>query len=615
LAAGASGYLKKEASWQQVLSTVREALAARARLESELAGAGEVRGNLEGTGVVSLLRSVRRTRPDARVTLRDAWNLFECELREGRLAQLTRTASDGSFVRGEAALPQLLGASAGRYAVTVAQGPLKQTFEGSLDEVLTRGALALGSQLDALSFPLLSRVARVVFDEDAYPSLLNQSPAVMRDVVERLHAGEPPAKLAQRGDIAQATLEAILLDMGRRGAIRGVVGSAGEDLFAEARLVRGREAPVELASPRSVVPPSGEAETAEQSSDGKSARVDPSLADASGPGEVESSSADESRQAAGATPPSSAEPASAPLLVQPALEASLGGVDEPAQETGPVAPARAEEHDEASGPVGGMPAPHPVPTPLERRDSGIPPAPTGLAATPAGKAVPAAATSSAQPVRVSASASAPRSSASSEPRPLASTSSDRRAARSTEPAIDSDPAAVEARRSRSTLAAWAVALLALFAAAFFAERLLEPQGSTRVEAIGGGATKTPAAPAAAPATEASSGAPAAVAPEPSGPAAPANSVLVVPEDSGFQIFNGILEPGLVSAPNQGLLVVEATARLAGAELSVDQQRVGTVPTKLPLSEGIHELAIRRGDAVSYRFVSVRPGKTWVLREP
>ena len=61
-----------------------------ASLETQLAGPSEVRGNLEGTGVVSLLRSVRRTRPDARVTLRDAWNLFECEYREGRFAQLTR---------------------------------------------------------------------------------------------------------------------------------------------------------------------------------------------------------------------------------------------------------------------------------------------------------------------------------------------------------------------------------------------------------------------------------------------------------------------------------------------------------------------------------------------
>ncbi len=67
------------------------------------------------------------------------------------------TPSDGSFVRGEAALPQLLGASAGRYTVSVARGPLKQTFDGSLDEVLTRGASELRAQLDALSFPLLPR--------------------------------------------------------------------------------------------------------------------------------------------------------------------------------------------------------------------------------------------------------------------------------------------------------------------------------------------------------------------------------------------------------------------------------------------------------------------------
>ncbi len=142
----------------------------------------------------------------------------------------------------------------GRYAVTVAQGTLKHAFDNSLDEVLTRGALELGSQLDALSFPLLNRVARVVFDEDAYPALVNQSPAVMREVVERLHSGESPVKLGQRGDIAQATLEAILLDMGRRGAIRGVVGSAGEDLFAEARAARGREQPWAQLSPQRVSP-------------------------------------------------------------------------------------------------------------------------------------------------------------------------------------------------------------------------------------------------------------------------------------------------------------------------------------------------------------------------
>ena len=67
LAAGASGYLKKEASWQQVLAAVRDALAARAPRDAARRLFRSAR-RLEGTGVVSLLRSVRRTRPDARVT-------------------------------------------------------------------------------------------------------------------------------------------------------------------------------------------------------------------------------------------------------------------------------------------------------------------------------------------------------------------------------------------------------------------------------------------------------------------------------------------------------------------------------------------------------------------
>src|SRR5690606_36219885 len=153
-------------------------------------------------GVVSLLRSVRRVRPDARVILRDAWNLFECELRAGRLVQVTRTASDGSFVRGEKALPQLLGAAAGRFSVSVAQSSVKAAFEGPLDEELSRGARELGAQLDALSQPFIARIARVVFDEDAYVALLDQSPLALRPVAERLHGGDSPLKLVKQGHVA-----------------------------------------------------------------------------------------------------------------------------------------------------------------------------------------------------------------------------------------------------------------------------------------------------------------------------------------------------------------------------------------------------------------------------
>ena len=69
------------------------------------------------------------------------------------------------------------------------------------------------------------------------------------------------------------------------------------------------------------------------------------------------------------------------------------------------------------------------------------------------------------------------------------------------------------------------------------------------------------------------------------------------------------------APEQALLVVEASPRTANAELSVDGTKVGALRAKVALAEGVHELAIVSGDAVSYRFASVHPGKTWVLRTP
>jgi hypothetical protein len=569
--------LKKEASEAQLLGAVRGALAPRARLERRLAAEGEVRGNLEGTGVVSLLRSVRRMRPDARVTLRDAWNLFECELREGRLAQLTRTAADGSFVRGERALPQLLGASAGRFSVAVAQGPLKHVFDGSLDEVLTRGALELGAQLDALSYPMLSRVARIVFDEDAYASLAGQSPGPMRQVVERLHAGEPPLKLGQRGEVGPSVLEAVLQDMGRRGAIRGVVGAGGEDLFGEARLARAREKPIGLSSPFSVPPRAQATEASVQA---------------------------------------------AHQALSPATQAVEAQVREVVRAVAPPPDAQAAERRDSVPPV---------PAPLERNDSlsqghGGPRLEPVREAAPAG-AGEAALRPSTPPAPSEARSSQPsaRASSSAEPRPVGQAAATPRT--TVDPSDVTDPGVVEARRSRSTLAAWAMALLGLFAAAFFAERMLAPPATPlQVEVIGEHAEQ--AKPAQPPASQSPVAPSAPTPPRAEAPSAPAAEragassgaeaqpeALGAPRDSGFQIYNGILEPGLVTSPEQGLLVVEASALRPGAQLSVDQQRVGTLPAKMPLSPGIHELALQYGDAVSYRFVSVRSGKTWVLREP
>jgi CheY-like chemotaxis protein len=473
----------KELAREAALQVVRSAgqlLAPRRNLEARLKEPGELRGNLEGMGVMSVLRSVRRARPDARVRIRDAWNLYECELRDGKLAQVTRTASDGSFVRNERAIPHLLGVSAGRFAVVEDHTPLKSGLEGTLDEVLLRGARELSSELDAVSERMLPRVARVVFDEDAYALLIGQTPPLIHGVLEHLYAGAVPGQLVAQGVVDVATLDALLFDLARRGALRGVIGSEGEDLVAEARLARSTSSPSDQPPLLSFVPPP--------------------------------------------MPVISVLPEPAPA--QPLADVP-GVVEVRASEP------RASE-PRASEPRASEP---PVVKPVER-------------------------------------ASRVREASLSDASELAA-------------------AAAEARRSRSTLAAWTVALLGLAAVALFAGREAEGVGAMP-EAIGGAPTPTSK-------------------PGPPGPRMQGGS-LISAEDNGFAVYDGILDPN-VAAPEQALLVVEATPALADAIVIVNDRELGAPPQKLALPEGVHELAIKRGDAISYRFVSVHPGRTWVLRNP
>jgi CheY-like chemotaxis protein len=562
LSAGASGYLRKEASAVQILASVRDALRSRSQLEARLSAPGEVRGNLEGTGLVALLRSVRRARPDSRLTVRDAWNMFECELRDGRLSQLTRTAADGSFVRNEAALPQLLGVSTGRFSVTSAEGALKQAVEGTLDEALARGARELGAQLDALSGASLEAVERVVLDEDAQAALLDHAPPLVRDVVSRLTQGEAPRQIWQSGMVERALLESMLLDMAKRGAIRALVGSGGDDLIELARAERERQPQAQLGS---LLPP-----------------------------------------------------APAPVISMLASEAELAARDAAPPELQSAAEALAEGGLlELPTPMAAGPLLPPAPEPSTATDSLVAPL-EALAA--------AAAAAPAAPVGVSAAPAAPVGVSAAEPG-LPAAAADTVPIVTPAPRPRSDPreldrAAADARSSRGTLWAWTAAFVALVAIGFLADRARNaPKSQNKLEAIG-----------AAPATELHRPNPPAprAAPEPAAPPAPAQGAesalagaqarsarpaAVSAEEGGFQIYDHVLDEGVKVGPEQALLLVQGAAQGDGATLAIDGKPVGTLPAKAALSEGMHELAISRGDSVSYRFLAPRRGATWVLREP
>jgi hypothetical protein len=185
--------------------------------------------------------------------------------------------------------------------------------------------------------------------------------------------------------------------------------------------------------------------------------------------------------------------------------------------------------------------------------------------------------------------------------------------------ISSEPdfIATDERRSKSTMAGWALALLVLIAIGFVLGRRDQDSTPPVVEAIGKRveqpAKSAPALDTPAPFEEATSKR---SAPSTAGakPLAQGEGV-VVPRDAGFEIFEGILDKSMSVKPEQALLMVDASAGLPQAELLVDGTKVGPLPAKVPLAEGVHELAIVSGDAVSYRFASVHRGKTWVLHAP
>ncbi|MFW6067587.1 MAG: response regulator, partial [Myxococcota bacterium] len=284
LQSGARGYLRKEAASGQILSRVRQVLLPRARLEARLLAGGEVRGRLEGLGVVTVLRTVAESRPDARVTVRDAWNLFEVDLRGGAPVGVTRTATDGSFSRGDAAVVLLVGVTSGRFTVSDASGPVRATVQGSLDEVLDRGVRRLGAMLDAVAGPALPRVAKVELDEGVLDALLGAAAPKERELVERLQQGERPRDLLLEGTAAPQVLQAVLEDLARRGAIRAVRGIDGEDRVAEAIEARGGDAPDEAGPPATSPlppppPPQAAAPEAQESDDPELRLGEPSPAD------------------------------------------------------------------------------------------------------------------------------------------------------------------------------------------------------------------------------------------------------------------------------------------------------------------------------------------------
>jgi hypothetical protein len=241
LDAGAAGYLRKEAGSHQILATVAQVLAPRAEAEQLLSSGDEVRGRIDALGAERLLWTVAQKRPDARIAVRDAFNLFEVDIRAGSQLAVTRTATNGTFARGKDALRQLVCVTTGRYTVTVAEGTLRGAFNEPFDKVLGDAIRDVGSLLDAVSDAYLLRVERVQLEDDVLSALLAVTPTELAEVAARLRSAEPVSRLVLSGRWSGRELEEHLRELVRRGAITAVYGPNGEDLTLEARAARERD--------------------------------------------------------------------------------------------------------------------------------------------------------------------------------------------------------------------------------------------------------------------------------------------------------------------------------------------------------------------------------------
>lgn len=226
--------LRKDDDAATIVARVREVLAPRVRIEARIAGGAEVRGRLDDLTVTSLLTIADAVRKEALVIVRDAAHVYEVELDGGGIRRLSRTGTDGSFVRGLGVLPSLLGVIGGRFLVRPIGGRIdSEPLVGDLEEQLRPVLRELRAATDAVSNPM--ELAAIGLEPSSLASYLTSTPPTVRRLLERLAEGASPRTLVLSGDVSPSTLEDVLADAASRGLVVRATSVKGLDYVQRAR--------------------------------------------------------------------------------------------------------------------------------------------------------------------------------------------------------------------------------------------------------------------------------------------------------------------------------------------------------------------------------------------
>jgi DNA-binding response OmpR family regulator len=256
LGAGAAGYVRKESDTRAIVARIREALRPRAHIEMRLRDdSGEVRGRMDGISVRTLLEIVCATRPEARVSVRDASFNYEVEVRDGAPQRATRTSGDGTVLHGTKVLAAMLGVGAGRFTVVTSAATLEPQLDGNLAAQLAKPIARSRAATALLTGAGTLKTSRVHLDQQGLEDYLRAMPEIVRIIALRIAEGTSPRGLLLEGACDASLVEDLVCDLAARGVVGGIYDGDGEDLLGPevARLAQHTDARAKYA-PRTTTP-------------------------------------------------------------------------------------------------------------------------------------------------------------------------------------------------------------------------------------------------------------------------------------------------------------------------------------------------------------------------